>query len=121
MIKVADLLPRARDPHTVVVAELPDGRQFKVTGYERAAIWARRPELAPLQVNVIGVPVAGAEGSWPPPRTSGVHADDPRRRLQDAGETRVISAGSRRQPVACWAEKSRPRFGADAGCGQAPC
>ena len=47
--------------HTVVVAELPDGRQFKVTGHERAAIWARRPELAPLQVNVIVVPVAGAE------------------------------------------------------------
>lgn len=31
MIKAADLLAKARDPHTVVVAELPDGRQFKVT------------------------------------------------------------------------------------------
>jgi hypothetical protein len=61
MIKAADLLPRARDPHTVVVAELPDGRQFKVTGYERTAIWARRPELAPLQVHVIVVLVASAE------------------------------------------------------------
>ncbi len=63
MIKAADLLTRARGPHTVVVAALPDGRQFKVTGYERAAIWARRPELAPLQVNVIVVPVADAEAA----------------------------------------------------------
>lgn len=53
MIKAADLLSRARDRHTVVVAELPDGRQFRVTGYERAAIRARHPELVPLQVNVI--------------------------------------------------------------------
>jgi hypothetical protein len=44
MIKAADLLAKARDPETVVMAELPDGRQFKITGYERAAIWARRPE-----------------------------------------------------------------------------
>ena len=63
MSKAADLLPRARSRDTVVLAELPDGRQFKVTGYERAAIWARRPELAPLQVNVIVVPVANAEAA----------------------------------------------------------
>ena len=61
MIKATDLLTEARDPRTVVVAELPDRRQFKVTGYERTAIWARCPELAPLQVNVIVVPVADVE------------------------------------------------------------
>jgi hypothetical protein len=61
MTKAADFLPRARDRDTVVVAELPDGRQFKVTGYERAAIWARGPELGPLQVNVVVVRVADAQ------------------------------------------------------------
>ncbi len=60
MIKAVDLLAKARDPETVVMAELPDGRQFKITGYERAAIWARRPEAAPLQVNVIVVRLADA-------------------------------------------------------------
>jgi hypothetical protein len=53
MTKAADLLPRARDRDTVVVAELPDGRQFKVTGYERAAIWARRPELGPFRTLIV--------------------------------------------------------------------
>ena len=61
MMKAIDLLPRARDRHTVVVAELPDGRQFKLTGYQRAAIWARQPEWAPMQVNVLVVPVRDAE------------------------------------------------------------
>ncbi len=60
MIKAADLLAKARNPQTVVMAELPDGRQFKITGYERAAIWARRPEVAPLHVGVIVVRVADA-------------------------------------------------------------
>ena len=60
MIKAADLIAKAREPETVVVAELPDGRQLKITGYERAAIWARRPETAPLQVNVMVVRVADA-------------------------------------------------------------
>ena len=60
MIKAVDLIAKARDPETVVMAELPDGRQFKITGYERAAIWARRPEAAPLQVNVIVVQLTDA-------------------------------------------------------------
>jgi hypothetical protein len=61
MTKAIDLLPRARDRHTVVVAELPDGRQFKLTGYQRAAIWARRPQAAPMEVNVVVVRVRDAE------------------------------------------------------------
>ena len=43
------------------MAELPDGRQFKLTGYERASVWARRPDMALMQVNVVIVPLRDAE------------------------------------------------------------
>ena len=61
MIEAADLLPDARDRATIIVAELPDGRQFKLTGYQRGALWARRPKLAPPHVNVVVVPVRDAD------------------------------------------------------------
>jgi hypothetical protein len=60
-MKAIDLLPDARDRNTVILAELPDGRQFKLTGYQRTAIWARRPEAAPTQVKVVVVPLASAD------------------------------------------------------------
>ena len=60
-MKAADFLPDARDKATIIIAELPDGRQFKLTGYSRTAIWARSPEAAPTHVNVIVVPVASAD------------------------------------------------------------
>ena len=60
-MKAADFLPDARDKATIIIAELPDGRQFKLTGYSRTAIWARSPEVAPTHVNVIVVPVASAD------------------------------------------------------------
>ena len=54
--KPSGLFRRSKDTQSAAI-----GAQFKVTGYERAAIWARHPERAPSQVNVIVVPVADAE------------------------------------------------------------
>lgn len=56
-------LPRALAQDTVVMAVLPDGREYKVTGHKRARRWSAEPATAPKTVRVIVVPVANEEVS----------------------------------------------------------
>jgi hypothetical protein len=58
--RAVELLQLAREPMTVIAAELPDGSAMKITGHNRAKIWARAKQPQP-PLKVITVPVSGKD------------------------------------------------------------